>query len=247
MKLAVGLLCIATGVLARFVYDLAFDPRQPAPAADPSAIVEHAAPTFPATCVSAADARREPVPEQTQEIGGVSLTCEPSPLPELSAVEAAIARDMEALAAREGVHGQVPTDAERLDSERDINARLQRQLYDLRLELEECKNGPFSYLGNLRSLPEWPELDKSQRDEVLEFLHDWRIVLRPGEAWLIVTYENPASDDSDEVGLIKILGRARVWASANPEIKAGKDKWRDPYELYELFGDLVPRPVDYDD
>lgn len=111
------------------------------------------------------------------------------------------------------------------ESERD-RAMIAR----LRAELDECRNGTFSAIGNARALPEWPKLDQAQQAGVLAFLEQFPVQLVAGEAQLIATHEAPGRDRLADV--IGILGRRRVLGAMAPDQRVrmfndDSDRFRD--------------------
>lgn len=110
---------------------------------------------------------------------------------------------------------------------------LEGQIEQLRRELDECKNGSFSVLGLVRSLPEWEKLDVAQRRTVMTFLERFPVQLATGEAYLIATYTSKTGDTTSD--LIGLLGRKRVLDSMSKEARE-KFEREDPDEFKEYFG-----------
>lgn len=110
---------------------------------------------------------------------------------------------------------------------------LEEQLQKALLDLDECRNGPFSALGAVASLPEWAELDQAQRITVNDFLSRFPVQLGPGEATLIATYVSPTFDSTKD--LIRMLGQQRVLSAMSPEART-KLQRDDPEQFADYFG-----------
>lgn len=110
---------------------------------------------------------------------------------------------------------------------------LTSDLARLRLDLDECKNGIHSVLGNVRTLPEWTTLSAPEQLTVTSFLTRFPVFLTAGEARMIATYVPFDSDATAD--LIAQLGRERVLLSLSREERERFQR-DEPFEFEAYFG-----------
>lgn len=214
MKLAVGLGCLGLGVIlyGYFVSHHSSDsttvrPVTPAVEQSPSHRTEDAAKVVLARAESVSAPTREAVQTNQPQTDGGSFGLVQVPVP--------------------------PETAQLIGDQRVRIMALERQIEQLRRELDECKNGSFSVLGLVRSLPDWEKLDVAQRRTVMTFLERFPVQLATGEASLIATYTSKTGDTTSD--LIGLLGRKRVLDSMSKEARE-KFEREDPDEFKEYFG-----------
>lgn len=117
----------------------------------------------------------------------------------------------------------------------ELNRRLTAMEYEIarnRIALDECRNGRVPVLVLAKSLPEWPNLDETQRRTVIDFLERFPVTLGSGEALLVATHTSNGGDRMAE--LIALLGRERVLASMTAEARARMET-DDPQGFADYF------------